>query len=447
MIRKMNKQCKEKGITLVALVVTIIIMLILAGVTLNIALSDNGIFSKAKKATESYKTASEREYIEQNVLSVQLDKYMGNVSSEKLGKELNTRNLNNTSNWHIIKVNEKSYETGWNYIEKGTELEGYGKAKNSWLINYETGEVIQLGEDNYIDLSAGDMLAIKDSLIISIDSSIVDKEVKTIEEVKETLGSGVTLHGFDETGTEESGLTNESFNFDGENDWIEIDYDSVERKKELIENGFTFEFYGDTTKATVVDGNKVDSTNPDNNGGGFGWWDGIESHFAKLHFNMLRKDKQLIIKWTGATGLKEYPEILRSNDNVWEVSGMGNGTGWNAVAVHNLGNAEDFYATVTFNPKSSKKLNDETVFEIKLYINGNYIGNGWYYKGYWDNLQKEINNLNKICIARTSMNRDNYWLYPKMKIYALRLYSRALTDEEVNKNYEKSVEYHSLLEK
>ena len=45
------------------------------------------------------------------------------------------------------------------------------------------------------------------------------------------------------------------------------------------------------------------------------------------------------------------------------------------------------------------------------------------------------------------MNADNFWIYPKMKIYALRLYSRVLSEEEVNKNYEKSVEYHSLLEK
>lgn len=40
----------ERGITLIALVVTIIVLLILAGVTITYALSDNGIFSKAKEA-------------------------------------------------------------------------------------------------------------------------------------------------------------------------------------------------------------------------------------------------------------------------------------------------------------------------------------------------------------------------------------------------------------
>ena len=62
----------KKGITLISLVVTIIILLILAGVTLNVVLSNNGIFNMAKKATESYQIASEREYLEQNVLLVQL---------------------------------------------------------------------------------------------------------------------------------------------------------------------------------------------------------------------------------------------------------------------------------------------------------------------------------------------------------------------------------------
>ena len=62
-LRKIVKKqkLKERGITLIALVVTIIILLILAGVTLNIALSDNGLFSKAKKATEDYKEAQSEE--------------------------------------------------------------------------------------------------------------------------------------------------------------------------------------------------------------------------------------------------------------------------------------------------------------------------------------------------------------------------------------------------
>ena len=52
---------KEKGITLVALVVTIIILLILAGVTITIALSDNGLFHKARESRNTWYDAEENE--------------------------------------------------------------------------------------------------------------------------------------------------------------------------------------------------------------------------------------------------------------------------------------------------------------------------------------------------------------------------------------------------
>ena len=59
-----KKSLQEKGITLIALVVTIIILLILAGVTLNMALSDNGLFSKTQEAADKYKKAQEDEELE-----------------------------------------------------------------------------------------------------------------------------------------------------------------------------------------------------------------------------------------------------------------------------------------------------------------------------------------------------------------------------------------------
>ncbi len=52
---------KEKGITLVALVITIIILLILAGVTINTALSENGLFRMAKKAVNEYQESEKQE--------------------------------------------------------------------------------------------------------------------------------------------------------------------------------------------------------------------------------------------------------------------------------------------------------------------------------------------------------------------------------------------------
>lgn len=47
-----NKLQKENGITLVALVVTIVVLLILAGVSINMVLGNNGLIAKAKDAKE-----------------------------------------------------------------------------------------------------------------------------------------------------------------------------------------------------------------------------------------------------------------------------------------------------------------------------------------------------------------------------------------------------------
>ena len=62
-----------KGITLVALVITIVVLLILAGVSINTVLGDDGIIKKAKEETEKTAAAQEKEMIERNLLEQELE--------------------------------------------------------------------------------------------------------------------------------------------------------------------------------------------------------------------------------------------------------------------------------------------------------------------------------------------------------------------------------------
>ena len=71
-----NKQ--EKGITLIALVVTIVVLLILAGVSISLVLNNNGIISKAKEAKNRYAEAQTNEEKQLNELA--------NLISTKLGE-------------------------------------------------------------------------------------------------------------------------------------------------------------------------------------------------------------------------------------------------------------------------------------------------------------------------------------------------------------------------
>ena len=63
---------KNKGITLVALVVTIVVLLILAGVSINLVLGNNGIIAKAKEAQRKSAEASQNDLIGMNELAQQL---------------------------------------------------------------------------------------------------------------------------------------------------------------------------------------------------------------------------------------------------------------------------------------------------------------------------------------------------------------------------------------
>ena len=63
---------KNKGITLISLVITIILLIILAGVGINLAIGENGLFNKAKYAKEKYLNASDEEQKQLNELYEEL---------------------------------------------------------------------------------------------------------------------------------------------------------------------------------------------------------------------------------------------------------------------------------------------------------------------------------------------------------------------------------------
>ena len=78
--RKFNIEpiSKEKGITLIALVITIIILIILATVTLNVVLEEGGLIQKAQQAKEM--TINSVKYEEDNLANL-LD-YMNQIDGD-----------------------------------------------------------------------------------------------------------------------------------------------------------------------------------------------------------------------------------------------------------------------------------------------------------------------------------------------------------------------------
>ena len=75
---------KEKGITLVALIVTVVILIILAGVSLNLAFSDNGLIKKAEYAVNKSENSDENTQKKLNETKEWLDKNPDNDDAEPL---------------------------------------------------------------------------------------------------------------------------------------------------------------------------------------------------------------------------------------------------------------------------------------------------------------------------------------------------------------------------
>ena len=119
-----NKR-KNNGITLVALVVTIIILLILAGITIS-SLTNTGIFEKAKEARDKTAAAAENQAKILNEYEDELNKYIS----------WNTKKLQADGSWNDSKkVNSPQLMEGMTGIywdKDGNEIEVTANNQDSW---------------------------------------------------------------------------------------------------------------------------------------------------------------------------------------------------------------------------------------------------------------------------------------------------------------------------
>ena len=79
-MKKEIKNKQEKGITLIALVVTIVVLLILAGVSLSLVLNNNGVISRAKEAKNRYAEAQTNEEKQLNEVSDWIKEAVGDTT-------------------------------------------------------------------------------------------------------------------------------------------------------------------------------------------------------------------------------------------------------------------------------------------------------------------------------------------------------------------------------
>lgn len=96
---------QQKGITLIALIITIIIMLILAGVVLSLTIGEHGIFKTAEDAVKKYSEAEAQEKISLIITDLQAKAIIN-------GKELTLEDLKS-----LTDVNSENYNSDITYVK------------------------------------------------------------------------------------------------------------------------------------------------------------------------------------------------------------------------------------------------------------------------------------------------------------------------------------------
>ena len=120
-----------RGITLIVLVITIVILIILAGVAINMTLGENGIFTKAQYAKEQYEITAVKEKIQTEILAKQAQNE-GNISES------------------FLKVILEKYGT-INYEEDETTIKSITTTEGSYEISIDEIWSGITNEENKID--------------------------------------------------------------------------------------------------------------------------------------------------------------------------------------------------------------------------------------------------------------------------------------------------------
>lgn len=192
-----------RGITLMALVITIILLLILAGVVLNLTLGENGILKMAEHAVEKNSEESAREKLEIALLYLQACKNSDNEYNENdyIDNYLERQGLSIDGN--IV------YVDGWKFeIDRTTPKIGQGLGKGE--LESITITTPYVGTSSFtIRIES----AYKEEDIESYTYKIDDVEVKTIGEKEYTTENEIapeSIHNIQVIGNYKSGKTLES---------------------------------------------------------------------------------------------------------------------------------------------------------------------------------------------------------------------------------------------
>lgn len=267
--------------------------------------------------------------------------------------------------------------------------------------------MIQLEEGNYTKLAYGENLAVTDGLVFNLDPLNMEDE---------NSWGDANLYGFngvekDENGIVISGFSGEDFNFDGVDDYIEIYSDS-----DFSGEGITIETYGNINENMWGLGGIYKGPS-----------EGSKYAFKYMVGNMLldhtNESRCFQIAGTFFQGIEtgtKYQCPLYKND-------------FHIPIKKNVYYGE---AYVTFSLKD-----DGSFF---LMLDGEKVAEDKFNPEYVERYKEYLSNKEYPIIIGMSTN-GNVFTCRKLKVYAIRIYNKALEEEEATENYQKTVAYREIL--
>ena len=249
-----NFGVKNSAITLIALIITIIVLLILAGVTLNMVMGENGIFGKANNAKNKTEVAQYEEELRLCVLELQTD-------SAANGTTFNVDTIRNNLDTYTQKLYDETIEWKEKDIEEPTGIyKGYNfyidKKYGAHITDKATGTQISMKILREIPETGYTNQDVKLKITITNNEKGINKIIKP-DGKTESL-NGAKTYEEEKTATENTKYTYVVTDTEGKEETKEVEIKIIDKN---APEEFTI------TAENTEEGLKITGTTTDNESG------------------------------------------------------------------------------------------------------------------------------------------------------------------------------------
>ena len=208
-------QRNTKGITLIALVVTVIVLIILAGVSISLVLGENGIVNKAKKAKENTELAKVEEETRLNELAKQIEEgtsggttnppeTIKNIEEVKGGSYFDKATTIKDSDGNLIKVPEGfkiAEDSGINVtegivIEDNDIIDGIGNNRGNQYVWIPVGTGIKKADGSSVDITLGRYTFANGTSNKAEDGTVLTKGTPILQQNAENYADEVLIDSY-----------------------------------------------------------------------------------------------------------------------------------------------------------------------------------------------------------------------------------------------------------